>query len=667
MLGAVAALAVGFLFAAPAAHAQVTENSLGPINGVTCLQRVGGSYPEDGHFYYCGNNPTAKTLVLNEIKDIVSAKSQVQQDLSAVGHSFFVFDSVIDQIAYGASQGDPGLAQDQQDAYDANRNVGGQTSGALRTTTIWEKISETSSTYPTLTTLSSAALQYTTAHESGHAFDFAFSGSPSLPSTSAEFRRVSDLDREYMLFNASNGDQLALTYSKFLIDPNYDQELFAEEFAAYAPPTTVGDITGVRGAVITPYYACTMAYVTSIIDNGREPTSMEYPSRCRTNTYTINCQQVKAPTTTYPNWPRGLDVRYCGTATLQGANGMWGVLNDYDVSADPAFQALKIRRARFYFFRNPSEYDTYMTERGYAHAMPTHPREWGVTNVDGGNGVPAATAIFQYESTTAPLPINNDNGTAHHAGLWMDHLLSSLSPSSRISDNSLFLSQMAQDWTDFNALPKCSGVGSIFTSSRDRDGQYICSSSLTITVGGTPQAGNVVTLTVNDPALSPNPQAVSYTVQAGNTTTNVASGLATAINANANLAARNITATSSGAVVTLQVKTGNATTYSKTTTGTVTLTVPNPGYGTGGNLSTKYAGKTNQAILETAHPHIFVQTKTIFAEVTAVVTGNRNGTNQGYDGYVDKFTCMKLFVDRIIKQGRVPTSQELTNAGCPTQ
>ena len=107
MLGAVAALAVGFLFAAPAAHAQVTENSLGPINGVTCLQRVGGSYPEDGHFYYCGNNPTAKTLVLNEIKDIVSAKSQVQQDLSAVGHSFFVFDSVIDQIAYGASQGDP--------------------------------------------------------------------------------------------------------------------------------------------------------------------------------------------------------------------------------------------------------------------------------------------------------------------------------------------------------------------------------------------------------------------------------------------------------------------------------------------------------------------------------------------------------------------------------
>lgn len=675
MLGILAIAAAGFLFAAPAAHAQVTEIADGPYNGVTCYQRVGGSYPEDGHFFYCGSNSTSKTLVLNQLKDILSNKSNVDLDLDVRHSIFYVFETPMDKEAYFVDDGDPNgvLSQKQQDFYTEMRNRGGLTegpgTGGTSITYILEKSGDATSTYPSVNTFSSAELQYLAAHEMGHAYDYGFVGSPAVPSKSAEFRRVLSIDREYMFFNSINGRELETNYAKYFLNENYSQELFAEIFAGYAPSTAVGDITGARGAVINPYFECTSAYVESIVDNHAEPTTLQYPAHCRKNFYTINCEEVKEPTSSNPDWPWGADVLRCGTATQQGANGMWGTLNGYSATASKAFLALKHNRARFYFFRNPSEYHTYMDERIYPHTMPTHPREWGVTNLDTGNDVPVMTAIFERDLNNNP--INNANGTAHHAGLWMDRVQSSLSAGSRISDSSLFQSQMTEDWGNFNALPNCKNTGSspygVFRAYRDRDGLYICNTVVNATVGGTPQAGNAVTITITDASLSPSPQAVSYTVMAGNTTTDVATALAAAINANTNLSSADISATSSGNSVSITTASGNATTFAKTTTGSTTLSLPNPQYGRGGALASKYSGKTNKAVLETAHPHIFDDTRTIYAEVTADETGNTNGTNQGYDQYVNEFTCMKLFENRVIKQGRLPTTQELTNASCPTQ
>lgn len=665
MLGALAIAATGFLFAAPAAHAQVTETSLGPINGVTCLRRDGGSYPENGHFFYCGSSSTAKTLVLNQVKDILAAKSEVNDALSNAGSDFYVFETPMDQVAYFAAPNDPNLSQLKEDFYDEHHGAFGFTQAGMgiSLTYIWENYPDLTDSYPDLTAQTSAQLQYTAAHEMGHAFDYTFAGPPTEPSKTAEFERVFQLDKEYMLFNAPTAATLIEEYPKFLVAPNYLQEIFAEEFSDYTSSTA--DITGVQGAVLNQYFDCTEAYTQSIIDNGREPTSMEYPARCRTDAYTIECEPVKDPTTQNPDWPWGQEVLRCGTANQQLANGMHGTLNGLDFQADPAFQRMKNRKARFYFFRNPTEYDTYFDERNFPHTNPTHPRIWGVTHEDS-NDSPVASSIFERDINDDP--ITNANGDAHHAGLWMDYVMSSLH---KISESALFEHQRDEDWTDFNALPNCKNTGSapygVFRAYRDRDGLYICNTVINATVGGTPQAGNTVTITFTDSSLNPNPQAVNYTVQAGDTTTDVAGALAAAISANSNLSSAGITASSAANSVSIATASGNATTFAKSTTGSTTLSLPNPQYGRGGALSNKYSGKTNKQVLEIAHPHIFIEDTTIFAEVAADETGNTNGTNQGYDQYVNEFTCMKLLVNRIIKQERLPTTQEFTSAGCPTQ
>jgi transglutaminase-like putative cysteine protease len=64
-----------------------------------------------------------------------------------------------------------------------------------------------------------------------------------------------------------------------------------------------------------------------------------------------------------------------------------------------------------------------------------------------------------------------------------------------------------------------------------------------ITFGGTPAAGNTVTLTVTDAALPGGVQAVSYTLPSGATLASVNTNFAAAINANANLAGIGVTAT----------------------------------------------------------------------------------------------------------------------------
>jgi RHS repeat-associated protein len=80
---------------------------------------------------------------------------------------------------------------------------------------------------------------------------------------------------------------------------------------------------------------------------------------------------------------------------------------------------------------------------------------------------------------------------------------------------------------------------------------------------GTATAGDVLTITVNDPALSGGQESVSYTVQSGDGLANIASGLNNAINADSNLSAINV----SGKLVenSIQISSGsaNVTTYTQ--------------------------------------------------------------------------------------------------------
>ncbi|MBS1955293.1 MAG: LysM peptidoglycan-binding domain-containing protein [Cyanobacteria bacterium SZAS-4] len=90
------------------------------------------------------------------------------------------------------------------------------------------------------------------------------------------------------------------------------------------------------------------------------------------------------------------------------------------------------------------------------------------------------------------------------------------------------------------------------------------------TIGGTKTTGDVITLTVFDAGLPSGKQAIPYTVLAGDTLTTIATGVAAAVNANTNLQNSGITATSTGAVVTLQSKSPNSTTYRQSFNSTAT-------------------------------------------------------------------------------------------------
>lgn len=129
--------------------------------------------------------------------------------------------------------------------------------------------------------------------------------------------------------------------------------------------------------------------------------------------------------------------------------------------------------------------------------------------------------------------------------------------------------------------------------------------SETITVGGTATTGDVVKITIAASAVSP-PVTVSYTVQGGDTTTLIAVGLKTAINANAILASAGFAATNVAAVVTVTWTTfkagavGFSSTLIGVTTETFSLGTSSPitiSYvSVGGNTTTTIATALKNAV-----------------------------------------------------------------------
>jgi hypothetical protein len=99
--------------------------------------------------------------------------------------------------------------------------------------------------------------------------------------------------------------------------------------------------------------------------------------------------------------------------------------------------------------------------------------------------------------------------------------------------------------------------------------------------------------------------------------------------------------------------------------------------GTGGSLQAPYTGLSNEAVLQapTAFQEIFAVNKEIYAEANAILTGVVDGTTMGLDHFFTdgpapgqgRFACTKLFVQKLIVNGRLPTAQELQHINCPTQ
>jgi RHS repeat-associated protein len=94
-----------------------------------------------------------------------------------------------------------------------------------------------------------------------------------------------------------------------------------------------------------------------------------------------------------------------------------------------------------------------------------------------------------------------------------------------------------------------------------------------VTLGGTVTVGNTLTITVNDAALSGGTRSETYTVVGGDTLTTIAAGLTSLINADSNLSAIGVTATSNGAVILVSSSSVNQTTYTSSTSGGATETI----------------------------------------------------------------------------------------------
>lgn len=97
----------------------------------------------------------------------------------------------------------------------------------------------------------------------------------------------------------------------------------------------------------------------------------------------------------------------------------------------------------------------------------------------------------------------------------------------------------------------------------------------TLTVGGTATQGDVLTLTVHDSGLSGGTHSIAYTVQNSDTTTTIATAISAAINADTTLTGIGISATHSGAIVSIASVSHNQTAYTKSLSvgATATLTL----------------------------------------------------------------------------------------------
>jgi RHS repeat-associated protein len=95
----------------------------------------------------------------------------------------------------------------------------------------------------------------------------------------------------------------------------------------------------------------------------------------------------------------------------------------------------------------------------------------------------------------------------------------------------------------------------------------------TAIIGGTKTTGNVLTVTVYDAGLSTGSEAVNYTVVAADTLTSIATNLAAAVTADANLSAIGVSATANNTVVNIKSTSTSLTTYSTSVSGGSTETI----------------------------------------------------------------------------------------------
>lgn len=257
-------------------------------NGIKCVEHLGGSYPEDGHYFDCTTQGTYGAATLTELKKLVTQYANVTAKLKANNVQWYVFDNAVTYQTYSTA-GTCCTDAQKQSFYQAFLTLNGITTNpaknpGFQASIIWGFVGN--GPYPSETAVQAASVPHTTAHETGHSFDFSANGS-SYPSYGTGFNAVAQKDITYMQANDPTYSSDINTYKYWLqinsgtnnVPSKQWAELFAEEFAV----NTQGSYLAVD-SIITKYWACSNFYTLSWMKNNRAPTSAEYTaaglSRC---------------------------------------------------------------------------------------------------------------------------------------------------------------------------------------------------------------------------------------------------------------------------------------------------------------------------------------------------------------------------------------------------
>lgn len=163
-------------------------------------------------------------------------------------------------------------------------------------------------------------------------------------------------------------------------------------------------------------------------------------------------------------------------------------------------------------------------------------------------------------------------------------------------------------------------------------------------IGGTKTTGDVLTFTFTDVSLPGGSQNIAYTVQSADTLTTIASGLAAAVNTNANLRKLGVSAAATGTNIAMLSQSLNFTAYSKSLSGGATETI---------SLGTSYPQSGQVTLAGTVTPGQFVS---LFLSA--------QGVSQGYAQYIiqsgDTLTTAATGLKNAINGSSIYTNRGIT-------
>lgn len=456
-------------------------------NNVVCKKQTGGTYPLNGHYFFCGLNTTDKQTVINATTSLLSSFPSVAADMSAKGVDIYIFKNAIEDATY--FDGSQSAAQ-QLAIYNSFTNVRGETRinevPAYRRSIVYEDMADGLPVYPHYTAQGAGRMIRAVAHELGHQFD---RGSV-WDSEQVPFKNFVARDQKFMDDTAVSPTASALrAAAPEIYDPTSVSRIKWHDVAAQEFAIRVKDVTGLGdsdtsdGTTAVPYFSCSRAFIKGKMSNpSQAPTKADfdfYNTAADPNVY-ARCVAPFVPTgcafvTSSGSYPyqfvngvadpaaTGWYV-FCGINPTRFQTRSGDKLLNLPTSNPPQWrQKFQLAGYSLYVFRDVAQAVSLL---GSA-AVPSSAQVAGVLGFTQpqilGNATQPFIAMFEQVKQTNGTYVehpntndlfNYDSGLYRESGRFIDQLASSSG-----SVSSAFRTRITSDITRFNARNGCATSG----------------------------------------------------------------------------------------------------------------------------------------------------------------------------------------------------------------